>query len=1098
MKDYIKIWFIATVLAVTALALTARIQWPARAAGPWYVGPGGSDGSTCLSPATRCASINGALNKPGFVAGDTIRVQVGTYTGSGNEVVLLDKGTTLSGGWDATFTTQSGVSTIDGQGARRGITVNSGVTATVERFVVRNGMRHIGGGISNEGALTLNDSSINDNTAECSYSALYNTGTFTSNNCAISGNAVTVNVYCVGWAVMNESSGIMTLNSTTISDNLGSGGIFNYGTLALNSSIVSGHTNTRGDGGGGIGNSGTLTLNSSTVSNNTAENGGGIFQTGGTVALNNSTVSGNTASQGSGGGIVVGWFASSGNLSINNSTVSGNTATTGGGISNGFGTVTLQNSILAGNVGGNGSDFSGNIGSAGYNLIGNISGCTFTPNTGDLTNTNPHLGPLEGLPGYYPLFPSSPAINGGNPGGCTGSTGPLTTDQRGRPRFGRCDIGAYEAQPIAFSTKTANQATASFGDAVTYTITLNNGGSTNLTTVHVTDTLPPFLRYINSSLSATSGSYSFNSGTINWNGDVNTGGSVAITFGAIVEPTIGSIVNAAVITGGGETITRTATVNIQEQGQLCNLTKAPGNPVLSIGPNGAWDDDDVWRPTVLKEVSGYKLWYVADDGSNPSRIGLATSNNGLNWTKYGGNPVLSPGGGWETGGLSGSSVIFDSGQYKMWYTGFDSSGVGHIGYATSPDGINWTKHGGNPVLSPGGGGWEDADVMFPSVLKLGSTYHMWYEGHDGSTHRLGHATSGDGLNWTKDGANPVLDVGPAGAWDWLSAYGPNVIQYNNTFILWYSGQTLPEAWQTGYALSTNGTNWTRQKLLIPEGPAGAFDNASADYAAVIADGTDFKVWYSGYNGAAYTIGYATAKVCSAAAPAPSSSPIYLPVVLKAWNSQYPCPAYYTDNFSDPGSGWPISDNSARRYAYVGGQYQIWVKNPNKGWSATPGAKATDFTASVSARRASGTTGGYGIIFGINEDWSQWYEFDIGVNNYSIWKYDNGYAPALRNWTYSPAVATGTNWNRLKVVRQDSSISVYVNNQLLSTVTDGSFTDFRRIGLTAGSGSVSNDVRFDNFSLYPASCGVGAAEIDFEMGQPEIHEVPLTFDLYESP
>jgi predicted GH43/DUF377 family glycosyl hydrolase len=568
---------------------------------------------------------------------------------------------------------------------------------------------------------------------------------------------------------------------------------------------------------------------------------------------------------------------------------------------------------------------------------------------------------------------------------------------------------------------------------------------------------------------------------------------VTINFGATVEPTIGSIVNPAVIAGGGEIITRTATINVQ--GQLCNLAKTPGNPVLSTGANGTWDDDDVWRPMVLKEGNSYKLWYVADDGSNPARIGLATSNNGLNWTKYGGNPVLSPGGGWEAGGLSGGSVIADSGQYKLWYTGFDSSGVGRIGYATSPDGISWTKHGGNPVLWPGGG-WDDADVMFPSVLKLGSTYHMWYEGNDGSTHRLGHATSSDGVTWTKAPANPVLDIGPPGDWDWLSAYGPNVIQYNNNFILWYSGQTLPEAWQTGYALSTDGTTWTRQRMLIAEGPAGAFDSDSADYASVIADGSDFKVWYSGHNGTDYTIGYATAQVCSAAGPG-SSTELYLPIVLKGGNGSS-CPAYYTDNFSDPGSGWPVSDNGDRRYAYVGGEYQIWVKNPNKGWSVTPGAKATDFTASVSARRASGTTGGYGIIFGINEDWSQWYEFDIGVNSYSIWKYNSGYAPALRNWTYSPAVATGTNWNRLKVIRQGSNISVYVNNQLLSTVTDGSFTGFRRIGLTAGSGSVSNDVRFDNFSLYPASCGVGAAEVDFEMGQPEIHEAPIPFDRYESP
>jgi len=109
----------ALVLAILVILITLAVQ-PARAAGPWYIGPGGSDGSACTSPATRCASINGALAKPGFVAGDTIRVQIGTYTGSGAEVVLLDKSANLSGGWNSTFTIQNGMSTIDGKRKDKG------------------------------------------------------------------------------------------------------------------------------------------------------------------------------------------------------------------------------------------------------------------------------------------------------------------------------------------------------------------------------------------------------------------------------------------------------------------------------------------------------------------------------------------------------------------------------------------------------------------------------------------------------------------------------------------------------------------------------------------------------------------------------------------------------------------------------------------------------------------------------------------------------------------------------------------------------------------------------------------------------------------
>jgi hypothetical protein len=357
------------------------------------------------------------------------------------------------------------------------------------------------------------------------------------------------------------------------------------------------------------------------------------------------------------------------------------------------------------------------------------------------------------------------------------------------------------------------------------------------------------------------------------------------------------------------------------------------------------------------------------------------------------------------------------------------------------------------------------------------------------TARIGHATSSNGTDWTKDPANPVLDVGPPGDWDWLDVYGPSVVKIGAEYMLWYSGETLPRAWQTGYALSSDGSDWTRQEMLIPEGPSGSFDADSADYPSVIVDGTEFKVWYSGLNDSAYNIGYATAEICSEAG-APPGNLIYLSIILKGGGALPSCPPYYTDDFSDPDSGWPVDDDSSRRYAYTGGQYQIWVKNPNQGWLVTPGAKATDFTVAVSARRASGSSGGYGIVFGINEDLGQYYEFDIGSNNYSLWRYDGSWT-ALRNWTTSSYINTGTSWNRLKVIRQGASIAVYVNNHHLTTVTDSSFTGLRRVGLLAYSpSSGSLDARFDDFSLYPASCGPSAAGVGFEMGEPGVHEAPM--------
>ena len=57
-------------------------------------------------------------------------------------------------------------------------------------------------------------------------------------------------------------------------------------------------------------------------------------------------------------------------------------------------------------------------------------------------------------------------------------------------------------------------------------------------------------------------------------------------------------------------------------------------------------------------------------------------------------------------------VIFDKGIYKMWYTANnDLSGHCTIGYATSTDGISWTKEG--EVFAPVAGTWFSARAARP-------------------------------------------------------------------------------------------------------------------------------------------------------------------------------------------------------------------------------------------------------------------------------------------------------------------------------------------------------------------------------------------------
>jgi len=255
--------------------------------------------------------------------------------------------------------------------------------------------------------------------------------------------------------ICNNPVAHVTLARLTIRNGLGGIG-FCSGTLTINNSTVSGNWLGGRDasGAGLFNNRGEVAINNSTFEGNhnaggPAGFGGGIYNAGGTVIINNSTISGNSALYG--GGIANGISST---LTINNSTVSRNRAQVGGGgdiETEPGGTVSLQNSIVAASL--LGGNCSGTMTSNGYNLSSDGT-CSFN-STGDLNDTKPKLGKLGNYGGptqTIPLLPGSPAIDAGNPNGCTDRQGHLlTTDQRGRPRPDKedssgCDMGAYERQ----------------------------------------------------------------------------------------------------------------------------------------------------------------------------------------------------------------------------------------------------------------------------------------------------------------------------------------------------------------------------------------------------------------------------------------------------------------------------------------------------------------------------------------------------------------------------------------------------------------------------------------------------------------------------
>jgi len=288
-------------------------------------------------------------------------------------------------------------------------------------------------------------------------------------------------------------------------------------------------------------------------------------------------------------------------------------------------------------------------------------------------------------------------------------------------------------------------------------------------------------------------------------------------------------------------------------------SKHEANPVLTSRESGVWDLE-MGSPCVLFDGVEYKMWYTGADGVYSS-IGYATSTDGVTWTKYHGNPVFTAtGSGWESLYVGTPEVMIEDGEYKMWYGGCGESLHSIIGYATSKDGINWARHADNPVLDLGkSGAWDCMSVRQSDVLFNGSAYKMWYTGKDSAkTYRIGYATSRDGITWIKHSGNPVLDVGKYGEWDCQSVRTPDVLFDGIEYKMWYNGNN--KNYRIGYATSPDGIVWTKHydAPVLDLGPGASWDDRQVGSPAVLLNNGEYRMWYTGSDGTTVgRIGYAT-------------------------------------------------------------------------------------------------------------------------------------------------------------------------------------------------------------------------------------------------
>ena len=270
-------------------------------------------------------------------------------------------------------------------------------------------------------------------------------------------------------------------------------------------------------------------------------------------------------------------------------------------------------------------------------------------------------------------------------------------------------------------------------------------------------------------------------------------------------------------------------------------------PLLHNGPE-TYDNAKTGPRVVLKfGPTDYRMWYEAVADNLYTTVGYATSTDGITWTKQG--PVMSPSASWEGNEVSPNSIVIEGSTLRLYYHAGGSQLVNRrIGVATSTDGTTWTKSP-NPILDLGASGaFDDNQVAEPRVIKLGaSSYRMYYTGRKTSDNKtsLGYATSSDGMSFTKQGQ--LMDTAR-----WGNFWGGAFIVDRGHWHLWRG--VTPDNGTTSYlvyASSDDGLVWT-------DGPSNPVlrtntDATAADYGLVgdsvsgYVDGSDYRIMYTGFN-----------------------------------------------------------------------------------------------------------------------------------------------------------------------------------------------------------------------------------------------------------
>jgi sucrose-6-phosphate hydrolase SacC (GH32 family) len=268
-------------------------------------------------------------------------------------------------------------------------------------------------------------------------------------------------------------------------------------------------------------------------------------------------------------------------------------------------------------------------------------------------------------------------------------------------------------------------------------------------------------------------------------------------------------------------------VRFKQHGDKPVFTAAgPGTWEVKIRERGWINLDPTADGTDAKPK--YRLWYTGYDGTREGikRLGYATSADGIAWTRHKDNPIYTQH--W----VEDMSVIPRDGVFHMFAEGKDDQAQ----LLTSPDGVKWQRAGQLDVRKANGRPIEPGPYGTPAAWLEDGVWHLFYERSDAG---VWLATSRDLKVWTNVSDEPVLRPGQ-GIHDRDLIAMNQIVKHKGRYYAYYHGSAkgeTPSLWSTCVAVSDDLRSWKKydNNPLLPR-------ELNRSSGIIIRDGERFRLY----------------------------------------------------------------------------------------------------------------------------------------------------------------------------------------------------------------------------------------------------------------